>query len=53
MDFRASVLKAGDVLDEAALDKYSFYRDVFLQRRDNLVQDGRDVPTKDEEPAPK
>lgn len=53
VDFRASVLKAGEVLDEAALDKYSFYRDVFLQRRDNLVQDGRDVPTKDEEPAPK
>ena len=33
VDLRASLLRAGDLLDQAALDKYSFTRDVFLQRR--------------------
>lgn len=30
---RATLLRASSVLDEAALDKYSFTRDAFLQRR--------------------
>ena len=30
---RSNLLRAGDVLDSAALDKYSFTRDVFLQVR--------------------
>lgn len=34
---RANVLGAGDVLDQAALDKYSFTREVYLQRRRSLV----------------
>jgi phospholipid-binding lipoprotein MlaA len=51
IDLRASILKAGDVLDEAALDKYTFYRDVYLQRRDNLVQEGREPPANDEAPT--
>lgn len=42
---RAGLLKAGRVLDEAALDKYSFTREAWLQRRRNMVFDGR--PPKD------
>ncbi|RYF46466.1 MAG: VacJ family lipoprotein, partial [Comamonadaceae bacterium] len=33
VDVRANLLRAGSVLDNAALDKYSFTRDVFLQVR--------------------
>lgn len=33
VDARANLLRAGEVLDDAALDKYSFTRDVFLQVR--------------------
>lgn len=42
---RAGLLKAGDILDEAALDRYTFTRDAWLQRRRHLVYDGR--PPKD------
>lgn len=42
---RASVLGAEKVLEEAALDKYSFTRDAWLQRRRNMVFDGK--PPKD------
>lgn len=34
---RAELLSAGDVLEQAALDKYSFMRDVYLQHRSSLV----------------
>ena len=40
IDGRASLLRAGQLLDDAALDKYSFTRDAFLQRRRNEVHDG-------------
>ena len=40
VDTRATYLKAGEVVAEAALDKYSFTRDAFLQRRRNQVYDG-------------
>lgn len=33
---RASLLDAGDLLDQVALDKYSFARDIYLQRRRSL-----------------
>jgi phospholipid-binding lipoprotein MlaA len=33
VDVRSNLLRAGDVLDGAALDKYSFLRDSYLQRR--------------------
>lgn len=60
VDLRASLLRAGDVLDQAALDKYTFTRDAYLQRRGapalNGNEDGKpeaeeryDLP----EPAPK
>jgi phospholipid-binding lipoprotein MlaA len=38
---RADLLKAEKVLDEAALDKYTFTRDAWMQRRRNQVFDGR------------
>jgi phospholipid-binding lipoprotein MlaA len=40
VDNRAQVLKAGDLLEEIALDKYTFFRDSHLQRRRNAVFDG-------------
>ncbi len=40
VDKRAELLKAESVLEEAALDKYSFIRDAFMQRRRNAVYDG-------------
>ena len=44
-----SLLKAERVLDEAALDKYTFTRDAWLQRRRNQVYDGHPPPEKEEE----
>lgn len=38
---RAALLPADKVIEEAALDKYSYLRDAYLQRRQNLVFDGR------------
>lgn len=40
IDIRASLLKTEGILDEAALDKYNFIREAYLQRRQNLVYDG-------------
>ncbi len=40
VDTRAQLLRAGQLLDGAALDKYRFIRDAYLQRRRNLVFDG-------------
>lgn len=40
IDNRASLLKTEKVLDAAALDKYSYIRDAYLQRRRSLVYDG-------------
>lgn len=37
---RAALLPADKVIEEAALDKYSYVRDAYLQRRRNLVHDG-------------
>jgi phospholipid-binding lipoprotein MlaA len=36
-DTRAGLLRAGELLDEAALDKYSFTRDAYLQRRESQL----------------
>jgi len=40
VDARADLLPADKVIEEAALDKYSYVRDGYLQRRRNLVHDG-------------
>ena len=44
---RASLLTTTDFLESAALDKYSFQRDAFLQKRRNEIHDGN--PPQDEE----
>ena len=44
LDTRVDLLRAGTMLDEVALDKYSFTRDVFLQRRRNAIYDGEPPP---------
>jgi phospholipid-binding lipoprotein MlaA len=41
VDIRASLLPADKVVDEAALDKYAYIRDAYLQRRRNQIFDGR------------
>jgi phospholipid-binding lipoprotein MlaA len=38
---RANLLNVGDVLEGAALDKYSFVRNAYLQRRQYLLSDGK------------
>jgi phospholipid-binding lipoprotein MlaA len=48
IDQRSDLLKAGTMLEEAALDRYSFTRDAYLQRRRSVIYDGNppdeDVP---------
>lgn len=46
---RANLLQAESVLDQAALDKYTFIRDAWLQRRRNAVYDGNPPREKLEE----
>lgn len=48
-DTRAGLLKSEKTLDEAALDKYEFVRDAYLQRRRSLVHDGNPPKSKDTE----
>ena len=40
LDARASVLDASDLIEGAALDRYEFVRDAYLQRRESRVNDG-------------
>ena len=40
VDNRSKLLKAEKILDEAAIDEYTYVRDAYLQRRQNLVYDG-------------
>lgn len=46
---RAQLLPADKVIEEAALDKYSYIRDGYLQRRRNLIYDGDPPREKDPE----
>lgn len=46
VDTRYNLLKASRIVDQAALDKYSFIRDAYLQHRKNLIYDGN--PPKEE-----
>jgi phospholipid-binding lipoprotein MlaA len=41
INVRANLLEAERVLDQAALDRYAFLRDAYLQRRRNLILDGK------------
>ena len=45
---RANLLDASSVLEQAALDRYAFVRDAWLQRRRNLVYDGNPPRERDE-----
>ncbi len=40
IDRRTELLDAKDFIDNASLDPYAFYRDAYLQRRENLIADG-------------
>jgi phospholipid-binding lipoprotein MlaA len=55
VDVRSNLLRASTVLDEVALDKYSFTRDVFLQRRRAEMYDGDppDLPSEQARPDQK
>jgi phospholipid-binding lipoprotein MlaA len=46
---RAELLDATSVIEEAALDKYAFVREAWLQRRRSLVYDGDPPREKDED----
>ena len=52
VDIRASLLRAGDVLDQAALDKYSFTRDAYLQRRGAVIETKGEVEERYDLPEP-
>lgn len=45
---RADLLEASRILETAALDPYEFVRDAYLQRRRNLVYDGKPPPDEDD-----
>ena len=45
---RAELLQTDDLISGAALDKYRFIRDGFLQRRRSLVYDGSPPPAADD-----
>jgi phospholipid-binding lipoprotein MlaA len=52
---RADLLDASRILEQAALDKYVFQRDAYLQRRRSQIYDGnapREPRQRDEEDAP-
>lgn len=46
---RSELLDATTILETAALDKYQFVRDAYLQRRRNLIYDGNPPREKDED----
>lgn len=52
VDKRANLLRVGEVVEEAALDKYSFIRDSYLQRRRAQVFEREDDPRAIPPPLP-
>jgi phospholipid-binding lipoprotein MlaA len=49
VDLRAQALGAGELVDTAALDRYLFIRNAYLQRRRYLVNDGKPPPDLEDE----
>lgn len=47
VDKRANLLSAGRILDQAAVDPYSFTREAYLQKRDSQISDGHHGPNQD------
>lgn len=50
VDKRAYLLDATDLMEEAALDRYEFVRDGFLQQRESKVNDGESGPRNHKRP---
>jgi phospholipid-binding lipoprotein MlaA len=48
VDTRAQALTAENLVGQAALDRYTFIRGAYLQRRDYLVRDGKPAPKEDQ-----
>jgi len=51
IDVRYKLLKVSRIVEQAALDKYSFIRDAYLQNRKNLIYDGN-PPEEENTPPP-
>jgi phospholipid-binding lipoprotein MlaA len=55
VDRRTSFLAAGNMLNEASIDKYAFLRDAYLQRRRSQIFDGNppdeDLPDQSQAPS--
>lgn len=49
VDLRASALQAESLVNQAAIDPYTFIRRAYLQRREYLVYDGRPPPPKEDD----
>ena len=52
IDKRERALDSEKVLDTAAIDRYTFLRDAYLQRRRNLVYDGNPPPEPEDDEPP-
>lgn len=49
VDLRSQALDAGDIVDTAALDRYLFIRNAYLQRRRYLIYDGKPPPESEDD----
>ncbi|MEP7181772.1 MAG: VacJ family lipoprotein [Betaproteobacteria bacterium] len=49
VDVRAQALDTSVIIDKAALDRYTFIRRAYLQRREYLVNDGKKPPEKEDD----
>ncbi|MBP6565451.1 MAG: VacJ family lipoprotein, partial [Burkholderiales bacterium] len=49
LDLRVQALDASAMVDRAAIDKYTFIRRSYLQRREYLVHDGNPPKKEDDE----
>jgi phospholipid-binding lipoprotein MlaA len=47
IDFRASLLPADNVVEEAAFDKYNYLRNAYFQNRRSVIHDGNPPPLED------
>jgi phospholipid-binding lipoprotein MlaA len=50
IDARANLLRVGSLIEGAALDKYSFTRDAYLQRRRAAIVEGKESESEGSEP---
>lgn len=48
IDARASVLDASSLVEDAAIDRYEFIRDAYLQRRESKINGDKPSPRKDD-----